>query len=109
MFGEGNGLIALRKVPARRLVEAWTKSHDFATSARPVTVHFLFIASREACGIEIRKGVVLFQAKPTDRCDVRVITTKEAMAAILAGRISLSEARKLGLLVMEGEGNTLPL
>jgi hypothetical protein len=109
MFGEGNGLIALRKVPARRLVEAWTKRHAFANSARPVSVHFLFVASREACGIEIRQGVVLFQATPSDRCDVRVITTKEAMGAILAGRISLSKARKLGLLVVEGERNTLPL
>jgi hypothetical protein len=109
MFGEGNGLIALKKVPARRLVEAWTKSPDFADSGGPVTVHFLFISSRETCEIEIRKGVVLSQAKPSERCDLRVVTTKEAMAAILEGRISVSGARELGLLVVEGEDKTLPL
>jgi hypothetical protein len=109
VLGEGNSQIALRKVPASRLVEAWAKRHGFADRGGPVTVHFLFIASREACGIEIRKGVVHLQTKPSQRCDLRVVTTKQAMAAILEGRMSLSEARRWGLLVVEGDGPDLPL
>jgi hypothetical protein len=109
MLGEGNELIALKRVSGRRLVDAWTKSRDFAGCAGPLTVHFLFISSRETCGFEVRKGVVLFQERPTGRSDVRVVTTKETMAAILEGRLSVSEARQLGLLVVEGDGQTLPL
>jgi hypothetical protein len=107
MFGEGNGLIALKKVCARRLVEAWTERCHFADSAEAVTVHFLFIASREACGIEIRRGAVLFQATPSERRDMRVITTKETMGALLAGRLSWSRARELGLLVVDGKCKTV--
>jgi hypothetical protein len=108
VFGDGNGLIALKKVPACQLVDAWTRNQNFADCAEPVIVHFLFIAGHETCGMEIRAGVVLFQAKSSEQSDVRIITTKEAMLAILEGRISLSKARTLGLLVVEGKGKGLP-
>ncbi len=103
VLGEDGELVAIRKLSARRLVEAWMKGRGFTDSAGPMTVHFLFISSRESCGIELRQGEVLFQAKPSPRCDARVLTTKETLAAMLEGRMSLATARELGLLVVEGE------
>lgn len=108
LLGEGNERIALKRVAASRLVEAWTKKIDLAACDGPVTVHFLFISTKETCGIEIRNAEALAQTKPSVRCDVRIVTAKETLAAVLSGRITISAARESGLLIVEGDAKSLP-
>jgi hypothetical protein len=99
----GSGLIALKKVPASQLVVAWVaKVKPKIQNAGPLIVHFLFVDTSEVCGIEVRNGVVLHQAKVSPQSDIRVVTTKIVFHAILTGKLSLGKADSLGLSNIEG-------
>ena len=67
-------------------------------------MHLLFVDTEEACGLDIRGGTVLLQPIPSAHSDVRVVTTTAALHALLTGRLSLAQARKNGVLIVEAEG-----
>ena len=104
VFESGSGLIALSKVPAPLLVKAWAKKCGCPRKGQaPWNVHFLFIDTDEACGLSLRGGAVVFEAKPSAHSDALVVTTRIAFAALLNGSLGLQEARQHGLVYLEGD------
>ena len=100
----GHGFVALDKVPAAVLVQAWAaKLGRLELGDSPLSVHFLFIDTEQSCGLSVRGGAVLFEGKPSFHSDARVVTTRAAFHALLDGALSLAEARRLGLLLVEGD------
>lgn len=106
-LGEGEGVIALKKIPASALARTWLATLKLRDSANPLSVHILLIDTRENCGIEIRRGIVLVQAKPSMHSDVKIAMTKETLLALATKKMELHTAKKLGLLVTEGDGHKL--
>ncbi len=101
---EGGGMIALHKVPATLLVKAWArKCSSSGKSQANRSVHFLFIDTEEACGLTVRGGAVMFEARPSTHSDARVVTTRTAFGALLMGTLNPREACQRGLLLLEGD------
>jgi hypothetical protein len=100
--GEGTGLIALDRVSPPQLVQAWSAKLKVACKDDSFSVHFLFIDTEHACGLLVRNGAILYDARPTTACDGRVVTTRAAFYALIAGEMDLDEAQRLGLVRVEG-------
>jgi hypothetical protein len=104
IFESGGGMIALYKVPAPLLVKAWARQCSGPKKSQATwNVHFLFIDTEEACGLSVRGGAVVFEAKPSMHSDARIVTTRTAFGALLTGALSWPEARKRGLVLLEGD------
>jgi hypothetical protein len=104
IFESGGGVIALHKVPVPLLVKAWARKCSCPKKSKATwSVHFLFIDTEEACGLCVRGGAVVFEANPSTHSDARVVTTRTALGALLMGTLSLPDARKCGLLFLEGD------
>jgi hypothetical protein len=110
LFESGRGMIALHKVPAPLLVQAWARKCSCPKTGRAGwSVHFLFIDTEEACALSVRADTVLFEARPSPHSDARVVTTRAAFAAMLLGTLSSPEARRHGLLFLEGDARAVSL
>jgi hypothetical protein len=110
LFESGRGVIALHKVPAPVLVKALARKCNGSMNRQETwNVHFLFIDTEEACGLCVRRGAVVFEARPSTHSDARVVTTRPAFSALLTGTLSLPEARKRGLLFLEGDARAASL
>ncbi len=102
--GGGNGLVALHKIPTPVLVERWAERFPPGQPSRqPLSVHFLFIDTEQSCALTLRGGAGLFEARPAGHSDARVVTTRSAFHALLTGRLTPAEARRLGVLHVEGD------
>ncbi len=106
----GRGFVALDKVPAHKLVQAWAaKLGRLERDCPPRVVHFLFIDTEQTCELIVRGGTVLFEAKPSSHSQARVVTTRAAFHALLDGALSQADARRLGLLLVEGDDGAAAL
>jgi hypothetical protein len=100
----GRGFVALNKIASPKLVQAWSaKLGRLERNGPPLAVHFLFIDTEQTCELIARGGTVIFEAKPSSDCAARVITTRAAFHALLDGSLSQTEAKRLGLLIIEGD------
>jgi hypothetical protein len=100
----GNGWLALQKVPASSLIARSINGKRFADiSPKPSAVHFLFIDSGEACGLHVRGGVATLQPNLSSYSDGQIVLTKSTYYALSSGRLSLSQAKKKGLVLVEGK------
>jgi hypothetical protein len=100
----GDGFIALHKVSAPQLVEAWSERLARSkTKSGPLTVHFLFIDTEQSCALIVRHGTVIYDSKPPSFADSHIVTTRIAFYALLDGAISVSKTQRLGLLLVEGD------
>jgi hypothetical protein len=112
LLGSGSQQVALQKIPAALLVQAW--SEQLAAQSKhtaPLTVHFLFVDTEQSCGLTVRGGIVLFEATPATHSDARVVTTRATFYALLIGELDLPAAQQLDLLHIEGAAgaaNLLP-
>lgn len=105
-----SGFVALDKVPAPKLVQAWAaKLRRMERDGPTLTVHFLFIDTEQTCELIVRGGTVIFESKPSSHSDARVVTTRAAFHALLDGSLSQAEARRLGLLLVEGNNRAVAL
>lgn len=104
-LAQGNrGFIALDKVPASKLVQAWAaKLGQMERDGPPLAIHFLFIDTEQTCELIVRGGTAHFEAKPSSHSDARVVTTRAAFHALLVGGLSQSDAQRLGVLLIEGD------
>jgi hypothetical protein len=99
----GTGFIALKRVPAGQLVKSWMAGlKPGGQRSDPLIVHFLFVDTEEACGVEFRSGVAQYQSKLSTHSDTRLVTTKIAFHAILTGKLTAAQAKELGLMCVEG-------
>jgi hypothetical protein len=99
----GTGFIALKKVPAGQLVNRWVTGLKLGNQrSEPLIVHFLFVDTEEACGVEFRSGVPQYHSKLSSLSDARLVTTKIAFHAILTGKLTAIQAKELGLVCVEG-------
>jgi hypothetical protein len=106
----GGGMIALPQVPGPLLVKAWVrKCRCPDVRETTVDVHFLFIDTEEACGLSVRGGAVVFEARPSVQSDARVVTTRTTFAAMLLGKLGSAEARRRGLVLVEGDARAARL
>jgi hypothetical protein len=103
VLANGTGFIALKRVSAAELVKTWVaRLKPRGQRSEPLIVHFLFVDTEEACGVEFRGGLVQYQPRLSSRSDARVVTTRMAFHALLTGRLTAGEARKRGLICLEG-------
>jgi hypothetical protein len=105
-----SGFVALEKVPAPKLVQAWAaKLGRLEWDGPPLAVHFLFIDAEQTCELSVRGGTAFFEAKPSSHSDARVVTTRATFHTLLDGALSQAEARRLGLLLVEGDARAAAL
>src|SRR6516162_6844806 len=81
--GDGQGMTALKKIPPPELVRAWSARIKLKAKEDPAfNMNFLFVDTEQACGVTVRSGTALYEAKPFGHCAARVITTRPAFYAM---------------------------
>jgi hypothetical protein len=110
IFENGGEMMALSRVPAPLLVTAWARKCSCPKKSQAAwNVHFLFVDTEQSCGLTLRAGAVLFEARPSAHSDARVVTIRITFGALLTGTLSLQEAQKRGLVYLEGDARAASL
>jgi hypothetical protein len=100
----GQGMTALERVPPPELVKAWAaKIQPKPRDSPALNMTFVFIDTEQTCGVVFRGGAVVYDSRPLGTCDTRVVTTRAAFYAIVAGELGVADAERLGVLCVEGE------
>lgn len=96
------GWIVLEKVTAYELLKnATDRLRPQNVRSMHVTLHFVFVDSNERCDLLIRDGLVQLCRGNALCSEVRIVTTKPTMDAVLQGRLSLAAAQMDGLILVE--------
>ncbi len=107
---EANRLVVLDKISAGSLLKHWSTALKPASRRRgPIAIHLLFTDTNELCELQLRGDLVLFQAKPAMVSESRIVTTRTAFYAIAAGRMSVRNALREGILLIEADSTAMTI